>query len=94
MRDEFIDNNASDRNRLLIHSCISFYVIGKVINNSENVPATTLSEKRHVYNVHRDSLKWCSSVDQSEGNTVARVSLITIACRKVLALILNVFGNL
>ena len=93
-RDELIEKNASNSNRLLVRQCISFYVLGKVVNDSQDVPVTTLRAGQRAYNVHRDSLKWCSSVYRSEGTKVARVSLMPIACWTVLATVLNVFGNL
>ena len=41
--DELIEKHASNRNHLLIRKCIIFYVLGKVVNDSQNVPVTTLS---------------------------------------------------
>ena len=93
-RDKLVGKNASNRNRFLVRQCISFYVLGKVVNDSQHVPVTTLRAGQRAYNVLRDSLKWCSSVYRSEGTTVARVSLMPIAFRTVLAPVLNVFGDL
>ena len=78
-QDEFFEKNARDCNGLLIWECISFHVLGKVLNDSKDVPVTTVRAGQWAYNVNRDSLKWGSSVDRSEGTTVARVSIILIA---------------
>ena len=62
-RDELIEKDARDRNRLLIQHCISFYVFCKVVNDSHDVPINTLRAGQRAYNVHCDSVKWCFSVD-------------------------------
>ena len=94
VRNKLVEENMRDCNCLLIRHCISFYVLGKVVNDSQNVPVTTLRAGQWVYNIYRDSLIRCSSVDRSEGTTDARVSLMPIACRTVFAPVLNVFGYL
>ena len=90
-QNELIAINASDRNRHFIRQCISFYVLSKVVDDSQDIPVTTLRAGQRAYNVDCDLLKWYSSVKRCEGATIARVSLMLIACWTVLALEPNVF---
>ena len=92
-RNKLIKNSASDRNRLLIRQSIGYYVLCKVVKDNQYVPGTMLRAGQRADNVHRDLLKWCLSVNRSEGPTVARVSCMSIACWTVLAPVLNVFDD-
>lgn len=93
MQYEFIEKYAHDRKRLLIWQCVSFYVLCEIVEISKNVSVTKLRERQKVYNVYCDAYKCCSSADRSESTTVARVSLMLIACLTVIAPVLDLFEN-
>ena len=63
--DNLVYENAGDCNRFLIRQFVRFCEFCKLVNDSTDVTIATLRAGEWAYNVHRDALKWCSSVHRS-----------------------------